>query len=125
MTIRFFILIIVLFGFSIKPTQACSCETKSTKAEVSCCENEKSDKDSKNSCCNNKTKNDKDKNTCNGKCNNTNCNCPTSNFAFVIGYSTEIENKSYSTATSNTKTIYTENYLSDGYNYIWQPPKIG
>ena len=113
MTKKFHILLVILtLGFFATPTLTYACGTKSTKTEKSCCKNHKS-------------KSDKDKNSCNGKCNNSNCSCPTNHCSFALPFWTETKVKTYFAESKKIKNYYNENYLSDGFKSIWTPPKIG
>ena len=86
MTKKFHILLVILtLGFFATPTLTYACGTKSTKTEKSCCKKSETEKNSKKDCCkNHKSKSDKDKNSCNGKCNNSNCSCPTNHCSFAL-----------------------------------------
>ena len=124
---KFHILLIILtLGFFATPTLTYACGTKATKTEKSCCKKSKSEKSSKKDCCKkNKSHNDKDSNDCDGKCNNSNCSCPTIHFAFTIPSYAEIKAKTYFAESKKAKLYYNENYLSDGFTSIWTPPNIG
>ena len=124
MTKKFHILLIILtLGIFSTPMLTYACGTKSTKTEKSCCKKTKSSK--KDCCKKNKSHNDKDNNECDGKCNNSNCSCPTVHFAFALPFYAEIKAKTYFAESKKTKLYYNENYLSDGYVSIWTPPNIG
>jgi len=127
MTKKFHILLIILtLGFFATPTLTYACGTKSTKTEKSCCKKSETEKNSKKDCCkNHKSKSDKDKNSCNGKCNNSNCSCPTDHCAFALPFWTETKVKTYFAESKKIKNYYNENYLSDGFRSIWTPPNIG
>ena len=88
MTKKFHILLVILtLGFFATPTLTYACGTKSTKTEKSCCKKSETEKNSKKDCCkNHKSKSDKDKNSCNGKCNNSNCSCPTNHCSFALPF---------------------------------------
>ena len=124
MTKKFHILLIILtLGFFATPTLTYACGSKSTKTEKSCCKQGKSNK--KDCCKKSNSKSDKDNNGCDGKCNNSNCSCPTTHFAFSMPFWTELRAKTYFAESKKTKNYYNENYLSDGFVSIWTPPNIG
>ncbi|PDS23663.1 hypothetical protein [Flavobacterium branchiophilum] len=127
MTKKFHILLIILtLGFFATPTLTYACGTKIAKTEKSCCKKEKNNKDNKKECCKkNKSNNNKEDKGCNGKCNSSNCSCPTVHFAFALPFYAEIKAKTYYTENQKTKLYYNENYLSDGFTSIWTPPNIG
>ena len=108
----FYIVLISVFGVFATPTLSYACGTKNAKTEKSCCKN-------------NNSKSDKNDNGCDGKCNNSNCSCPTVHFAFALPIYVEIKAKTYFTESKKTKLYYNENYLSDGFTSIWTPPNIG
>ena len=113
-------------GFFAIPTLTYACGIKSTKTEKSCCKKSEAEKSNKNDCCKkHKSKNDKDKKGCDGKCNNPNCSCPTNNFAFALPFWIETKVKTYFAESKKIKSYYNENYLSDGFVFIWTPPNIG
>lgn len=127
MTKKFHILLIILtLGFFATPTLTYACGTKSMKTEKSCCKKIKTNKDNKKDCCkNHKSKNDKDNNGCDGKCNNSNCSCPTTHFALALPFWTETRGKIYFAKSKKSKSDYNETYLSSGFVSIWTPPNIG
>ena len=127
MTKKFHILLIILtLGIFAIPTLTYACGTKNAKTEKSCCKKSKTEKNSKKDCCKrNNSKSDKDNSGCDGKCNNSNCSCPTVHFAFALPFYVEIKAKTYFTESKKTKLYYNENYLSDGFTSIWTPPNIG
>ena len=127
MTKKFHILLIILtLGFFATPTLTYACGTKSVKTEKSCCKKSKTEKNSKKDCCNkNKSKNDKENKGCDGKCNHSNCSCPTAHHTIALPFWTEIKTKFHFAESKKIKNYYNENYLSDGFISIWTPPNIG
>ena len=122
----FYIVLISVFGFFLIPSQSYACGTKTTKTEKSCCKKSKNEENSKKDCCKkNNSKSDKEDKGCDGRCNNSNCSCPTVHFAFALTFYAEIKAKTYFTESKKTKLYYNENYLSDGFTSIWTPPNIG
>ena len=114
-----------MLGFFLTPTLTYACGKSHTKTEKSCCDKKTSQTDKKDCCKNHKSKSDKDKNSCNGKCNNSNCSCPTNHCAFALPFWTETKVKTYFAESKKIKNYYNENYLSDGFKSIWTPPNIG
>lgn len=123
---KFHILLIILtLGFLTTPTLTYACGTKTTQTQKSCCKKSKTEKNNKNDCCKKRNSNsDKENNGCDGKCNKSNCSCPTTNFAFILPFCTEDKVKIYFAKTKKNKNYYNENHLSDGFTSIWTPPKI-
>jgi hypothetical protein len=124
MTKKFHILLIIFtLGIFATPMLTYACGTKTTETEKSCCKKNKTTKDTKKDCCkNHKSKNERG---CDGKCNNSNCSCPTAHFAFALPFWTETKVKTYFAESKKIKNYYNENYLSDGFKSIWTPPNIG
>ncbi|MBK7305402.1 MAG: hypothetical protein IPI90_19655 [Saprospiraceae bacterium] len=88
--------------------------------------NLKPKKSNKKECCKkSNSKSDNENNGCDGKCNNSNCSCPTVHFAFALPFYAELKAKTNFTESKKTKLYYNENYLSDGFTSIWTPPNIG
>lgn len=127
MTKKFHILLIILtIGFFATPMITYACGTKTTKTEKSCCKKSKNEKDNKKDCCEKgNSKRDNDDKGCDGKCNNSNCSCPTTHFAFSMPFWTKIRAKTYFAESKKTKNYYNESYPSDGFVCIWTPPNIG
>lgn len=127
MTKKFHILLIILtIGFLATPTLTYACGTKTTKTEKSCCKKAKNEKDTKKNCCKKSNpKGDKDNNGCDGKCNHSDCSCPTTHFAFSLPFWAELRAKTYFAENKKTKNYYNETYLSSGFYSIWTPPNIG
>ena len=124
---KFHILLIILtLGIFATPTLTYACGKKSTKTEKSCCKKSKTEKSNKKECCKkSNSKSDNENNGCDGKCNNSNCSCPTVHFAFALPFDAELKAKTNFTESKKTKLYYNENYLSDGFTSIWTPPNIG
>ncbi len=122
----FYIVLISVFGFFATPTLSYACGTKIPIQKNLVVEKSKTEKNSKKDCCKrNNSKSDKDNSGCVGKCNNSNCSCPTVHFAFALTFYAEIKAKTYFTESKKTKLYYNENCLSDGFTSIWTPPNIG
>ena len=124
---KFHILLIILtLGFFATPTLTYACGTKSTKTEKYCCKKSETKESKEKDCCkNHKSKNDKENNGCDRKCNNSNCSCPTNNFAFALPFGAQTKIKTYFAESKKANSYYNENYLSDGFVFIWTPPNIG
>ncbi len=120
MTKKFHILLIILtLGFFATPTMTYACGTNTTKTEKSCCKKSKTEKNNKKDCCKKgNSKSDKENSGCDGKCNNSNCSCPTVLFAFTLPFYAEIKTKTYFAESKKNKNYYNENYLSDDFTFI-------
>ena len=94
-------------GIFATPTLTYACGKKSTKTEKSCCKKSKTEKSNKKECCKkSNSKSDNENNGCDGKCNNSNCSCPTVHFAFALPFYAELKAKTNFTESKKTKTIF-------------------
>lgn len=114
-----------MLGFLTKPTFTFACGTNSDKTEKSCCKKDKAHKTEKKDCCkNHESKKGKDSKDCDGNCKHSSCNCQVVHYAFISTFSTHLNLEFYLVISEKTKSLHTENYLSDGFHYIWIPPNI-
>lgn len=119
MSRQVYILLIVMLGFFLIPTEGYACGTRTVKTEKTCHENGSSGK-IKNYCKNNHGQNDKD--DCSRQCENTMCHCPTMNVAAPLTF--PIQLKRHLLYLEKLNPPYTETYLSSVFLSIWIPPKI-
>lgn len=120
------LLIIFITGLLSTPNQTYACATKLTKTAQSCCKKEIAHKvNKKNFCKNHKAKNDQSNNDCGGKCDNSNCSCPTLSFALQLPFGNEVKIRTNFVIGKKNKLYHNETYLSDGFISIWSPPNIG
>lgn len=118
---KFHILVIVLFGFLLMPSNSFAC---GTKTEKSCCKKEITSKTEKKDCCNGKHSKDKD-NSCGGKCGHSNCTSSTSiNFSLISFYEIEFKNNNFDFSTKKPKFYHSETFISSGFTSVWLPPNI-
>lgn len=111
-----------MLGFFLTPMLTFACGKSHTKTEKSCCDKKTSQTDKKDCCKNKSSHNEKDNDDCGGKCGNSSCHCPTISFGFVPTLS---EHKYNVLVVSKRQFfLYTNTYLSSGFHFIWQPPKI-
>ncbi|MBK7800964.1 MAG: hypothetical protein IPJ53_17880 [Saprospiraceae bacterium] len=123
---KFHILLIILtLGIFATPTLTYACGKNQQKQKNLVAKNLKAKKQKKECCKKSNSQNDKENNGCDGKCNNSNCSCPTVHFAFALPFYAELKAKTNFTESKKTKLYYNENYLSDGFTSIWTPPNIG
>jgi hypothetical protein len=123
MTKKIYILLILVFGFSLAPNIIFSCGTESEKIETSC--DKQSDSEiEKNDCCGKENglcgKHGKD---CDGNCGNPDCHCPTNCTSFTIPFFAPLSQAKI--ILRKPKYYYQEAYYSSGFLSIWLPPKIG
>ena len=120
MTKKFYIVLLLLFGFLMMPTMSYACGTKSKKE---CCKKEATSKASKKDCCKDTSKN-KDDNGCEGKCGHSNCTSSASSYSLLMFTDTTIENNAFDFVSEKSNLYYLETLISTGFSFIWQPPKI-
>lgn len=108
------------------PTLTYACETKTEKTEKSCCEKGDSEKDHKECCNQNHSKKNKNNDGYDGKCENSSCHCATINLTFALPFCWgDTKTKNYFVESKKTKNYHNENYLSEGFVFIWVPPNLG
>ena len=116
---RFYILVLVLFGFLLMPSNTFACGNKSEKQS---CKKESTSKSEKKSCCDNKDKSEKG---CGGKCGHSKCGCPSS-IITALNFSGEIhfKNNSLDFISEKQKFSNSETFISSGFYSLWLIPKI-
>lgn len=122
MSKKFYIMLLVVFGFFMTPSIAFACKTKSEKA---CCKKEVSSKTGKADCCN-KEKAAKNKNHegCNGACKDISCSNSTVYLGLTSLFYTDLNNKILRFSSEKQNYYYSEIFISSDFRSIWLPPKI-
>lgn len=123
MTKQIYILLLVMFSFILTLTETYACSKSSATTEQACCKKEKS-QDDKSSCSSKShAQGNHDADDCSGKCGNSSCQCPA---VIIWGYISSISELKYKLLTVPHKQflLYTDPYISSGFHFIWQPPKI-
>lgn len=118
MTTKFYILLIVIFGFLMMPINTFACGTKSEK---SCCKREINKSSCKKECCKNKSKNKE----CEGKCGKPTCSVKTISFGIALSFFDEVANNTIIIASQKSQFFDMKTNLSSGFYNIWLPPVIG
>jgi hypothetical protein len=117
------ILILVLFGFLLMPSNAFACEKNSTKHTSA---KETSSKMDNYDCCKNdshsKTKNH---DGCGGKCNHSKCACASSCNSSVSISEWNINSNLFNFSSEKQNFYNYETNISSGFNSLWLIPKIG
>ena len=120
---KFHILVIVLFGFLLIPSNSFACENNSAKHSS---KKEISSKTCNDDCCK-KDSHSKNKNNkgCGGKCNHSKCGCASScNTSVSINELTF--NRNIFNLFSEKQNFYNyETNISSGFNSLWLIPKTG
>lgn len=112
-------IIILTIGFFLLPNLNYAC---GTKVEKECCKKEMSSKKVEKDCCKNSQSN-KNK-SCGGKCGHTNCTTTSVNFSIVSLNEIEFKNNNFDFSHEKQKFYHSETFISSGFSFIWQPPKI-
>jgi hypothetical protein len=119
---KFHILVIVLFGFLLMPSNSFACENNSAKHSSS---KETSSKMEKDDCCKNdshsKTKNHEG---CGGKCNHSRCGCASSCNSSVSMNELNFNRNIFNFSSEKEKFYDYETSISSGFNSLWLIPKI-
>lgn len=119
-----FLITSLLVSF-MTPLKSYACETKTTKAEKSCCLKEKPKKSKKDICCGKHKITGKNEDTgCGGNCDNLTCSSPSTFSILVMPNFTVKVDFSTLKARKIVKSFYTETYNSSGFGFIWTPPNI-
>ena len=121
---KFHIILIVLLGIFMMPSNAIACGT--TK-NVSSCGMEMTSKTKKKDCCDttSHSKSKKEKG-CTGKCGMGMCTSNSSvNTAIYSNYNFEVQETVFNFNTEKQTVEYITFSLSDGFTTIWLIPKIG
>lgn len=114
MTRKFYIVLLLLFGFVLRPMSG---YTMTTTVEKSCCKTEKSTKP----CCKN-TESQKNINSC--KKSDCVCAVATTGFVSALAMPTENDHVSFALIHKKHQFFYAENIFSNLSSAIWLPPKI-
>ncbi len=114
---RFYILVLVLFGFLLMPNSTFACGNKSEKH----CKKETTSKTEKKSCCD---KSDSKKG-CGGKCGHSKCGCPSSVItAFNFSGEIHFKTNNFDFISEKQKFSNSETFISSGFYSLWLIPKI-
>lgn len=122
---RVLILLIVVFGFLMKPAEGHAHDTHTSKAEMSCCDQLKSAEHTEHSdgCCeNHQAHNHEHDGDCDGECEHSGCYCPV--VTSVVPMVLVSENSSVSSDMDQFNLSYTEAFIPSVFISIWVPPKI-
>ena len=119
---KFHILVIVLFGFLLMPSNSFACGNSSNKHS---CKKEVSSKTDKEDCCKGDS-HSKGKNSdgCAGKCGHSKCGCPATSNGFTIVYEIKFKNNTFDFSSEKQKNSHSETFISSGFYSIWLIPKI-
>ena len=120
MSKKFYILLLVVFGFFMTPSQAFAC---GTKTEKSCCSKKQSAQTEKGNCCKkNKKTNESSHNGCDGACKSISC----SSIFNIEAPSLFFEELHQPLISSSEKQnyYYSEIFIPSDFRSIWLPPKI-
>ena len=122
MSKKFYILLLVVFGFFMIPSVAFAC---GTKTEKSCCKKKSSSKTEQKDCCKKEnTSNESSHDGCNGACKDLSCNSSTVYMGLTSLFHTELNSQLFSFSTEKQNYYYSEIFISSGFRSIWLPPKI-
>ncbi|MEY3499846.1 MAG: hypothetical protein RL308_1515 [Bacteroidota bacterium] len=118
---KFHILVIVILGFFLMPTETFACASNSEKNS---CNKETSANTEKMDCCKNDN-HSKNKNNegCNGKCGHSNCVTTSTQFS-VVFFEIQFNNSNFSFSDKKSNYFNSEDNLSSGFSSLWLIPKI-
>lgn len=124
MTIRIYILLIILLGFFMAPTISYACGKSHSETEQSGCDNNTSELDKEDCCKTKHAQSNHDDGDCGDKCGDSSCHCSAHSFSCALTYASETKLDLF-VVSDKQHLHYTNLYISSGYHSIWQPPKIG
>ncbi|PRZ25063.1 hypothetical protein [Flavobacterium granuli] len=120
MSKKFYILLLVMFGFFMMPSLAFACGTKTEKA---CCKKESSSQTETPDCCKkNKKSNESSHSGCDGACKNISCS-PVVHLGLPSVFYEEL-NQTFLFSKENQNYYYSEIFISSDFRSVWLPPKI-
>ena len=127
MTKKIYILLIIMLGVALIPSDTFACGSKSGK---SCCKTENVEshstkKSAAKACCSKGKKGIKDNESCGGKCGDKSCQCPVFNYSPLVPSFHSLEIKNHFFPTDKQNLTYLETNISSGFYSIWTPPNIG
>lgn len=123
---KFHLLLIVLFGFLLMPSNAFACGNLcGNKTEKHSCKKETKYKTQKEDCCDNENPSkSKNHNGCEGKCGHAKCGCTTVTNGFTETIELNFKNNIFDFSTEKQKFYNTETFISSGFHSLWLIPKI-
>ena len=131
--------LLFVFGVLFAPAKILACEKMQNCTEMPCCKKTKiSDTRVKNACHrtvsssakNNlvkkhpdnsqKEKTKKDCDDCDQSC----CSCAPITLSFTLTPHFVLENRTFNPSKASQEFSYSKTYISSGFHFIWQPPKL-
>jgi hypothetical protein len=118
------ILLIVLLGLFLMPSEAFACGKTSEKKS---CTKEMASKTEKKDCCSNETHSkDKNKKGCNGKCGHSMCgSISIVNIGIFHSLDAYSQSSVFNFSSEKHRFNHPISFTSEGYSSIWLIPKIG
>lgn len=120
---KFHIIVIVLFGFLLMPSNSFACENNSKKHSSA---KETSTKNDKDDCCENDNHSKKNNHEgCSGKCSHSKCGCVSSCNSSISSINELKLNSNVFNFNSEKQKFYNyETAISSGFYSLWLIPKI-
>jgi hypothetical protein len=117
LTLGFFLMSNMGYACGKNP-ETTSCEKKaiSKKETADSCQKD---------CCKKNHDSKKDQHGCSGKCDHSGCTASGLQFSLIAINEFEFNNNLFNFSFKKTIPYYKNSSLSDGFTFIWQPPKIG
>ncbi|NHN24657.1 hypothetical protein FIA58_003125 [Flavobacterium jejuense] len=115
----FYIVILIIIGFLINPTESYGCSKKKFDTEKTCCSSQNDLNFHKKEC-----SDKEEQKSCDGSCNSSNCNFSPIYSSIITEEIVSIFQKNEIILTSASNFFYLEKNTSLNYFAIWSPPKI-
>lgn len=120
---KIYIILIVLLGFFLMPSNTYACGSGSGNHS---CKMEMSSKTKMKDCCSKKSKSKESKDKgCSGKCGQSMCGVSSVNIGIAAAIYYQIPNVIFSFSEKKQNFSNSISFTSDGYSSIWLIPKIG
>jgi len=124
--------IVLVLGLFVAPKQSLACDNMKGNPEMACCKKNKVANSNTKECCkikkiaknqSNQIPKDKSKKDCDD-CDQNGCSCAPIISSFVISAHFILEDRIFNPLKVFQKSSFLETYVSSGFHFIWQPPKL-
>jgi hypothetical protein len=118
----FIAVLMLVFGFIMKPAQVYACSNSTGETEKSCCKKEMPEK--QDCCTAHQQNNERRGDGCGKNCKHPLCSCTVLNFVYALPFTAEMNNREFFLPAADKIDSCNEGVLSPGFFTIWLPPKI-
>ena len=124
--------IVLVLGMLLAPKITLACDNMKSNSKMACCKKNKPTETHIKNCCQIKKiakksptqkPTEKTTNDCDD-CDQNYCSCAPITLSVVIPAHFILENKAFNLTKAPQKFSYSKAYVSSGFHFIWQPPKL-